>query len=94
MGTGAVLGVDGCEYCLGRGGYCVGFFAGGNNWCCVVLGQSLSPFLSFLLLRRLAIFFGGVWPHHNIFAINSFETNEILTSMRTYKYIDIMWEII
>lgn len=31
MGTGALLGTDWSEYCLGRGGYCVGFFADGDD---------------------------------------------------------------
>lgn len=26
VGTGVVLGIDGREYCLGCGGYCMGFF--------------------------------------------------------------------
>lgn len=54
MGTGALLGIDGSEYCLSCGGYCVGFFASRDEWCCLALvGNFL--FFSFLLLDVLAI---------------------------------------
>ena len=51
-----MLGTDRSEYCLGCGGYCVGFLAGGDGWCCVALGNSFY----FLLFILFVLRFGGV----------------------------------
>ena len=58
MGTGALLGIDGSEYCLSCGGYCMGFFASRDEWCCLALVGHFLAFL-FLLLER-SCDFGGI----------------------------------